>query len=54
MLARVDGKSPVEYLNATAQTRVREFARRAIANGFCNVEALVEAWTLEAANEDHD
>jgi thiamine kinase-like enzyme len=44
MLARVDGKSPVEYLGA-AQTRfVREFVRRHLTAGGFDFAALTSAW----------
>lgn len=44
LLARVDGKSPVEYLNAEKQERVRQFARPFILNRPSNLEALALAW----------
>ena len=44
LLARVDGKSPVEYLNAEKQERVRQFARPFILNRPSHLEALALAW----------
>ena len=43
MLARVDGKSPVEYLDAQAQERVRGLARRLIAARPGRLEDVLEA-----------
>jgi Ser/Thr protein kinase RdoA (MazF antagonist) len=43
MLARIDGKSPVEYLDADARIRVRELARRLIASPSDRIEAVIDA-----------
>jgi aminoglycoside phosphotransferase (APT) family kinase protein len=47
LLARVDGKSPVEYLGPAKRSRVRTFARHALAHPFATVPALFEAWQQE-------
>jgi aminoglycoside phosphotransferase (APT) family kinase protein len=44
LLARVDGKSPVEYLNADKQERVRQFAQPFILNRPSELQALALAW----------
>ena len=41
MLARVDGKSPVDYLDETRQSRVRDLARRWLREAPQGVEAVV-------------
>jgi 5-methylthioribose kinase len=43
MLARVDGKSPVEYLDAAQQARVRSFARALIAEPLDTIEKTFDA-----------
>lgn len=43
MLARVDGKSPVEYLSAAGQARVRRIARPLIAAAPADLSALIAA-----------
>ena len=42
MLARVDGKSPVEYLSAEERTRVRQLARELILQPPESVDAVFE------------
>lgn len=44
LLARVDGKSPVEYLNAEKQERIRQFTRPFILNRPRNLQTLSLAW----------
>jgi len=49
MLARVDGKSPVEYLeSATARAVVREFSRRHLRHPAADLGALANAWRRAA------
>ena len=43
MLARIDGKSPVEYLDADARVRVRELARRLIASPSDRIVDVIDA-----------
>ena len=53
-LARIDGKSPVEYLSAPAdQSFVREAARALIASGATTLKAVCDAWrvALEARDD---
>lgn len=45
MLARVDGKSPVEYLNPKQQWKVRHFVHEELANGTSNFKALINKWS---------
>lgn len=44
LLARVDGKSPVEYLNATNKESVRQTARPLIAHPPLTLEEVRKAW----------
>lgn len=44
MLARVDGKSPVEYLDAPARQRVRDFARPHLRDGDVSLAGIYAAW----------
>jgi aminoglycoside phosphotransferase (APT) family kinase protein len=44
MLARVDGKSPVEYLAAARQQFVREFVRSELPAEISSLEAVTNAW----------
>jgi aminoglycoside phosphotransferase (APT) family kinase protein len=44
MLARVDGKSPVEYLDATRQQFVREFVREQLPAGNFSLHDIADAW----------
>jgi 5-methylthioribose kinase len=44
LLARVDGKSPAEYLTATKQQMARAFAMEALQHPMPNLEALTSAW----------
>ena len=47
-LARVDGKSPVEYLTADAdKARVRRVARRFLADPVARLAAIRDAWAAE-------
>lgn len=43
-LARVDGKSPVEYLDDPARQKVRVLARSLIVDGPASVDAFLSAW----------
>jgi aminoglycoside phosphotransferase (APT) family kinase protein len=47
MLARVDGKSPVEYLSADARDRVRAFAAATISNPAADLDAFMYAFSKE-------
>lgn len=47
MLARVDGRSPVEYLDAEQASVVREFARRLLLDPVDDLLALTTAWKAE-------
>ncbi|SMG41253.1 phosphotransferase family protein [Arenibacter troitsensis] len=47
MMARVDGKSPVEYLNVEKQQKLRKFVYQELSNGTRHFETLVARW-LEA------
>ena len=44
MLARVDGKSPVEYLDTTGRDRVREFASARLRAGMPSLAGLFAGW----------
>jgi hypothetical protein len=44
LLARVDGKSPVEYLDAAGQARVRSAAVATLERGEQTLAALKDAW----------
>jgi hypothetical protein len=44
LLARVDGKSPVEYLSSTKQEVVRRFAINRLQDTPLSVDALRDAW----------
>lgn len=44
LLARVDGKSPVEYLDARAAHEVREFARQQIGSPPASLHAIAAQW----------
>jgi Phosphotransferase enzyme family len=44
LLARVDGLSPVEYLDDTARARTREVARRLLAEGVDDLAAVRADW----------
>jgi len=51
MLARVDGKSPVEYLSAGAEQEVvRDFGRRYVAAPPARLAELLTAWEREITN----
>jgi len=45
MLARVDGKSPAEYLTPETASAVRQFARRALGVGRVSLQEIATAWT---------
>jgi aminoglycoside phosphotransferase (APT) family kinase protein len=47
MLARVDGKSPVEYLDGTRRPLVRNFASAQLRRGEVALEAFLAAWRAE-------
>jgi aminoglycoside phosphotransferase (APT) family kinase protein len=50
MLARIDGKSPVEYLTGESQKdAVRRFARSLIGNPACALGEIARRWRMEAA-----
>jgi len=49
-LARVDGKSPVEYLTVEDQDRVRRIARALIQAGPERLETIRRTWAKELAN----
>ena len=49
-LARVDSKSPVEYLTAADQDRVRRVARRLIQAGPERLETIRRSWAKELEN----
>ena len=44
MLARVDGKSPVEYLDAARQQFVREFVRARLPTGNFSLPDIADSW----------
>jgi hypothetical protein len=44
MLARVDGKSPVEYLAIDKQQQVRDFARPCIRDGVDSLQTITSDW----------
>lgn len=44
MLARVDGKSPVEYLDAAGQKRVRDFASGQMWQEQCSLTTIYTGW----------
>lgn len=46
-LARVDGKSPVEYLGPADQHRVREAGRAWLAQPTAHLTAIADAWKME-------
>jgi hypothetical protein len=49
-LARVDGKSPVEYLNDEGdKNKVRRCARRLLAEPVDNLKNIRDAWDAELA-----
>lgn len=50
MLARVDGKSPVEYLSLKQQSVVREFARQALVQRSHSISQITESWESSLAN----
>jgi fructosamine-3-kinase len=47
MLARVDGKSPVEYLATRQQALVRNFCVISIQDGVAEMDRLIHDWTRE-------
>jgi 5-methylthioribose kinase len=44
LLARVDGKSPVEYLGKDKRAFVRDFTLRKLKGGNCNLPTLIKKW----------
>ena len=50
LLARVDGKSPVEYLTAADQDRLRRVAKTLIMTGSKHLEAIRQTWAKELAH----
>ena len=44
LLARIDGKSPIEYLTETQRVWVRNFARETIQNGPSNLHEVSQPW----------
>jgi len=51
MLARIDGKSPVEYLDETARTRVRATARSLVQSPPDGVKQLLSQWSAVMAEQ---
>jgi hypothetical protein len=50
LLARIDGKSPVEYLSAEAdKDRVRQVARALLADPAERLQGVRSAWARELA-----
>jgi sulfur transfer protein SufE len=47
LLARVDGKSPLEYLTDDDRNRLRKFARRWLLSPATQLAALSAAWQEE-------
>jgi hypothetical protein len=45
MLARVDGKSPVEYLDASQQILVKTFCVSAIKQQLTDLETIIQGWS---------
>jgi 5-methylthioribose kinase len=45
MLARIDGKSPVEYLDAGQRSDVRDFARQGVGAAPAGLYQLLDSWT---------
>ncbi|MCU7551511.1 aminoglycoside phosphotransferase family protein [Chitinophagaceae bacterium LB-8] len=50
MLARVDGKSPVEYLNTKQQQIVRDFVYQQLRNGRFDFDVLITHWIETISN----
>ena len=46
MLARVDGKSPAEYLTAKSGAGVRDFARREVSIGSNSLSEIASRWSI--------
>jgi Ser/Thr protein kinase RdoA (MazF antagonist) len=46
LLARVDGKSPVEYLDLARQDLVREFVRAKLSGEIPSLAAITDAWFI--------
>jgi 5-methylthioribose kinase len=44
MMARVDGKSPVEYLNSKQQSKVRNFVYKELTGDVKNFDPLINKW----------
>ncbi len=44
LLARIDGKSPIEYLSEDQRVWVRNFARKTIQNGPSNLQDIFHPW----------
>lgn len=44
LLGRIDGKSPVEYLDEAQRSRVRQIARTLLSRGWDSLKALRDAW----------
>ncbi|CAB5129097.1 5-methylthioribose kinase (EC [Olavius algarvensis associated proteobacterium Delta 3] len=54
LLARIDGKSPVEYLTDPEQKQwVRRFTKRALLGGIDNLSDISSAWYAQAAKLHH-
>jgi fructosamine-3-kinase len=53
-LARIDGKSPVEYLDDTARQHVRDLARSLLFDGPTTIEAFLSAWAEGATTSRGD
>jgi aminoglycoside phosphotransferase (APT) family kinase protein len=55
MLARIDGKSPVEYLTEESdRNRVRSFARSFLVGPVDTLAAIADAWERETAHEQKE
>jgi hypothetical protein len=52
MLARVDGKSPVEYLDMARQQFVRDFVREQLPAGNFSLRKIADAWFSRLAQFD--
>lgn len=50
LLARIDGKSPVEYLDPNKQALAREFALKQIAGKNPELQAIIQAWFKNLKN----
>ena len=51
LLARIDGKSPVEYLSEPKREHVRQFVRKELAANFCGSTAELSAGWFSYLNK---